>query len=98
MTERCVDLNADLGEGTGNDDAMLAYVTSANIACGFHAGGPATMLAAVRACMHHGVAIGAHPGFNDRANFGRTPLPVTPTDTYELVLYQVAALGGFTRA
>jgi len=67
-----IDLNADLGEGCGNDRALLQLVSSANIACGFHAGDAETMRQCVRWALEYGVAIGAHPGFPDRENFGRT--------------------------
>ena len=92
-----VDLNCDLGEGAGSDEAILPLVTSANIACGFHAGGPAEMRRTVRAAIEHGVAIGAHPGLPDRENFGRVPRPITPDEAYEMVVYQVGALDGFVR-
>ena len=93
-----VDLNCDMGEGIGTDDEIMPYITSANIACGFHAGGPATMRATVASARRHGVAIGAHPGLPDRANFGRVAMPITPDDAYDMVVYQVAALEGFVRA
>lgn len=93
-----IDLNCDMGEGAGVDEEILQFVTSANIACGFHAGGPSEMRRTVRAALHHGVAIGAHPGLPDRENFGRIPHPVSPDDVFEMVVYQVAALEGFVRA
>jgi UPF0271 protein len=98
MSPDCVDLNCDLGEGSGADDALLPLVTSANIACGFHAGGPAAMRQTVRAALAHGVAIGAHPGLPDRENFGRIARPITADEAYEMVVYQVGALDGFVRA
>ncbi len=66
-----VDLNCDLGEGAGHDAELMPLITSANIACGAHAGDEATMRATVALAQKHGVAVGAHPGFADRANFGR---------------------------
>ena len=66
-----VDLNADLGEGAGHDDDILEFVSSANIACGFHAGDPTSVLRSIRAAHELEVAIGAHPSFPDRENFGR---------------------------
>ncbi len=69
-----IDLNADLGEGCGNDEQLLDFVTSANVACGAHAGDDETMRAVVRAAIARGVAIGAHPSFPDRENFGRAPM------------------------
>ena len=98
MSPDCVDLNCDLGEGSGADDAILPLVTSANIACGFHAGGPAAMRQTVRAALAHDVAIGAHPGLPDRENFGRIARPITADEAYEMVVYQVGALDGFVRA
>lgn len=93
-----VDLNCDMGEGAAADEEMLRYVTSANIACGFHAGGPDVMRRTVQAAIVHGVAIGAHPGLPDRENFGRLARAITPDEAYEIVVYQVGALDGFVRA
>lgn len=93
-----IDLNCDLGEGAGADELILPLVTSANIACGYHAGGPAVMRKTVDAALKAGVAIGAHPGFDDRTNFGRRDLHVTPDEAYDLVLYQIGALAGFVTA
>ncbi|HVZ63558.1 MAG TPA: 5-oxoprolinase subunit PxpA [Lacunisphaera sp.] len=87
-----IDLNCDLGEGAGHDAELMPLISSANIACGAHAGDEATMLATVRLARRHGVAIGAHPGFADRAHFGRRELPVTPTEAHALVLAQVRLL------
>ncbi|CAK9884460.1 MAG: hypothetical protein XXXJIFNMEKO3_00846 [Candidatus Erwinia impunctatus] len=87
-----VDLNADLGEGCANDRALLQLVSSANIACGFHAGDAATMLQSVRWAKESGVAIGAHPAFPDRENFGRSEMHLPPEIVYAQVLYQVGAL------
>ena len=89
---RRIDLNCDLGEGAGHDAELMPLITSANIACGAHAGDEATMRATVALAKKHGVAIGAHPGFADRANFGRRELPVTPTQACELVFRQIQAL------
>lgn len=93
-----VDLNCDMGEGATTDEEMLRYVTSANIACGFHAGGPQIMRRTVQAAIVHGVAIGAHPGLPDRENFGRLAQTIPPDEAYEMVVYQVGALAGFVRA
>jgi UPF0271 protein len=93
-----IDLNCDLGEGVGSDEQILPLVTSANIACGLHAGGPAVMRRTVDAALKAGVAIGAHPGFDDRANFGRRDMHVTPEEAYDLMLYQIGALAGFVTA
>lgn len=73
-----VDLNADLGEEVGDDAAMLGLVTSASVACGFHAGGPETMRATLRRAREDGVTVGAHPSYRDRANFGRVPIEIAP--------------------
>ena len=97
-----VDLNSDLGESfgaytIGSDDQVLALVSSANVACGFHAGDPSVMGATVAACRAQGVAVGAHPGFPDLVGFGRRQLAVTPDQAYGDVLYQIGALAGFCR-
>jgi UPF0271 protein len=89
---RCLDLNCDLGEGASQDAELMALITSANIAGGAHAGDPATMRAAVALAQKHGVAIGAHPGFADRENFGRRELPLLPAEVRALVVTQVQAL------
>jgi UPF0271 protein len=87
-----VDLNCDLGEGAGHDAELMPLITSANIACGAHAGDEATMRATVALAQKHGVAVGAHPGFADRANFGRRELLVSPDEVHALVLDQVRKL------
>ena len=97
-----IDLNADLGEGFGAyeygaDERLFDVVSSANIACGFHAGDPHTMRAAIEACVVRGVAIGAHPGLPDRLGFGRRELAISPREAADFVLYQVGALSGFAR-
>jgi UPF0271 protein len=97
-----VDLNCDMGESfgvyrLGHDAELLKCVTSANIACGFHAGDPATMHTTVRLALNHGVAIGAHPGLNDLAGFGRREMKLAPQDAYDLVVYQVGALMAFAK-
>jgi UPF0271 protein len=84
-----VDLNADLGEGAGHDDELLALVSSASIACGFHAGDAETMRAGVCAARDRGVAVGAHPSLFDRENFGRKELPVGADDVFQAVKYQL---------
>lgn len=99
----CVDLNCDLGEGfgvytMGQDEAILDFVTSGNIACGFHAGDPATMRRTVRLALDKGVAIGAHPGLPDLTGFGRREWAISPQDAYDLVVYQVGALHAFVTA
>ncbi|WP_205952795.1 5-oxoprolinase subunit PxpA [Pantoea stewartii] len=87
-----IDLNADLGEGSSSDRALLQLVSSANIACGFHAGDAQMMLQAIRWASEFGVAIGAHPSFPDRENFGRSAMQLPPETVYAQVIYQVGAL------
>lgn len=91
-----IDLNCDLGEGAANDNALLDVVTSANVACGAHAGDPETMRRTVAAATARGVAVGAHPGFPDRKNFGRAPLAFPGAEIRHLVVDQVRALQAIT--
>jgi UPF0271 protein len=98
-----VDLNCDMGESfgaytIGADDAVFPFITSANVACGFHGGDPSVMRRTVAAAAHHGVAIGAHPGFADLAGFGRRNIDASPQEVYDLVVYQVGALAAFATA
>ncbi len=93
-----IDLNADLGEGGQADAELMMLVSSVNIACGFHAGDAQTMLESVRNAIKHGVAIGAHPGFPDRENFGRTAMVLPPETVYAQTLYQTGALDAIVRA
>ena len=100
---RTVDLNADLGEGfgvwrLGDDDALLGLVTSANVACGFHAGDPSTMRRVCTGAVAAGVAIGAQVSYRDLAGFGRRFVDVAPAELADDVLYQLAALDGVARA
>jgi UPF0271 protein len=92
-----MDLNADVGEGM-DDAPVLPFLTSANIACGMHAGGPLVMDRTVVLALSRRVSVGAHPGYADRENFGRTAVDLPPDEVRALVLYQVAALDGFVRA
>ncbi|NHN56773.1 LamB/YcsF family protein [Calidifontibacter sp. DB0510] len=97
-----VDLNADVGESfgpwaLGDDQALMPLITSANVACGFHAGDPATLVRTCRAAVEHGVIIGAAVGYRDLAGFGRRFLDVSPEDLYADVLYQLGALAGLAR-
>jgi len=97
-----VDLNSDLGEGfgawtLGDDDAMLELVTSANIACGFHAGDPTTLLATCESAATRGVRIGAQVGYRDLAGFGRRFIDMSPKDLTADVIYQIGALDGLAR-
>jgi UPF0271 protein len=82
----------------GNDEQLLEHVSSASIACGFHAGDPAIMRQTVHAAIDKGVAIGAHPGYRDLEGFGRRFLDITPDEAYDDTVYQVGALDGFVRA
>jgi UPF0271 protein len=93
-----IDLNCDLGEGCAFDAELMPLITSANIACGFHAGDAATAFAALTAAAQHNVQAGAHPSFPDRENFGRRELTRTEQQIYEDCLYQVGALAGLARA
>lgn len=93
-----VDLNADLGEAAGHDEELLALVTSANIACGFHAGDAGTMRASIEAARARSVAVGAHPSLFDRENFGRKELPVNPDEVFDAVVYQVGIFQAIAEA
>jgi UPF0271 protein len=93
-----VDLNADLGEAAGHDDELLSLVTSANIACGLHAGSVATMRETLLAARARNVAVGAHPSFEDRENFGRREWPLGYDEIFALVVYQVSAFHGMAHA
>ncbi|MGI6263834.1 MAG: LamB/YcsF family protein [Succiniclasticum sp.] len=99
----CVDLNSDLGESfgaytVGCDDQVLQYITSANIACGFHAGDPTVMKKTVRLALANGVALGAHPGLQDLKGFGRRKMDITGEEAYDITLYQISALYGIIKA
>jgi len=98
-----IDLNSDLGEGygawkMGDDAAMLGIVSSANVACGFHAGDPLTILATLRGAAQNGVVVGAHVSYPDRVGFGRRPMDVTPEELTADVIYQIGALQGLAAA
>lgn len=88
----CIDLNCDLGEGAGHDAALMPLISSANIACGAHAGDPATMQATVALARRCGTAIGAHPGFADRDHFGRREIVLPPAAVRTLVRDQIELL------
>jgi 5-oxoprolinase (ATP-hydrolysing) subunit A len=93
-----VDLNCDLGESVGADEKVMPHITSANVACGFHGGDPGVMRRTVRLAREHGVSVGAHPGFQDLAGFGRREMRLSPQEVEDLVLYQIGALEGIARA
>ena len=98
-----VDLNSDLGESfgrytIGNDDKIIPLISSANIACGFHASDPVVMTTAIEQTKEAGIQIGAHPGFPDLMGFGRRNLAVSPAEAKAYTLYQISALGGMCKA
>lgn len=98
-----VDLNCDMGESfgaykLGRDEEILDFITSANIACGFHAGDPATMRKTVRMALERNVGIGVHPGLQDLVGFGRRNMSISPQEAYDLVVYQIGAIYAFAKA
>ena len=98
-----IDLNCDMGESygawkMGADADVMPYISSANIACGFHGGDPATIRKTVKLAVEHGVAIGAHPSLPDIMGFGRRVMKISPQEMYDLVVYQAGAVEGFARA
>jgi 5-oxoprolinase (ATP-hydrolysing) subunit A len=98
-----IDLNADIGESFGafilaDDAGLIRAISSANIACGYHAGDPGVMRATVELAAAHGVAIGAHPSLPDLTGFGRREMRVTPREATDLVIYQIGALAAFAAA
>ena len=102
-SEKSIDINCDMGESfgawrMGDDDAIMPLVSSANIACGFHGGDPATIRRTVKLAMDARVAIGAHPSLPDLMGFGRRTMRISAQDMYDYVLYQAGAVGAFVRA
>jgi UPF0271 protein len=100
---RSIDINCDMGESygawkMGADAEVMPFISSANIACGFHGGDPATIRRTVALAVQHGVAIGAHPSLPDLQGFGRRAMKISPQDMYDLVVYQAGAVEGFARA
>ncbi len=98
-----IDLNSDLGESfgaykIGRDADIISLVSSANVACGFHAGDPTVMAKTIAICKENGTAIGAHPGFNDLVGFGRRNMAVSPEDAANMITYQVGALDAFCKS
>jgi len=93
-----IDLNCDMGENIGNDEEIMPYITSANIACGFHAGNPKTMQATVRLAKKYGVNVGAHPSWLDVEGFGRREMSLPPDEVEALILYQIGALYAIAKA
>ncbi|RQQ01043.1 5-oxoprolinase subunit PxpA [Burkholderia stagnalis] len=95
---RVIDLNVDLGEGCANDVELLAYATSINVACGWHAGDATTMMCTCAAALEKSIRIGAHPSYPDRENFGRKSLKLPVREIYAGVLYQIGSLNGILKA
>src|SRR5512142_3551085 len=98
-----IDINSDLGESfgafrIGNDAGLMKVITSANVACGFHAGDPSVLRDTIRTAKANGVAVGAHPGFPDLVGFGRREMNVTPREAEDFILYQIAAVAGVAAA
>ena len=98
-----VDLNSDMGESfgaykLGGDEEIIKYVTTANVACGWHAGDPMVMDKTVRMAKEHGVMVGAHPGYPDLMGFGRRKMVLAPAEIKNYVKYQIGALGAFTQS
>lgn len=96
-------MNSDIGESygnytIGNDEEVLKFVTSVNVACGFHAGDPHVMEKTIEMAIENNVAVGAHPGFPDIRGFGRRPMAISPEDARVYVIYQISALNGFIKA
>ena len=92
-----IDLNADLGEGAGFDAELMPLVTSANVCCGLHAGGPSEIRATLELAKRHGVSVGAHPGYYDRESFGRRDLSLSRQQLLDLCIYQISALDALAR-
>ena len=93
-----IDLNCDMGENIGKDEDIMPFITSANIACGFHAGDENTMRETVRLAKQYGVAVGAHPSWKDMEGFGRNEMTLPPDEVEALILDQVSALAKITKA
>src|SRR5258707_14982495 len=92
-----IDLNADLGEGAGFDAELMPLVTSANVCCGLHAGGPSEIRTTLELAKQHGVTVGAHPGYFDREEFGRREQNLTRQQLLDLCIYQISALDSLAR-
>ena len=90
--KKIIDINCDLGEGAGNDELIMPYISSANIACGYHAGNETTMRQTVQLCKKYNVAVGAHPSYPDKENFGRTDMLLHPGEIYEMIVKQINCL------
>jgi UPF0271 protein len=93
-----IDLNCDMGENIGNDEDIMPYIKSANVACGFHAGDVLSMRNTVRLAKRYGVAVGAHPSWKDVEGFGRREMSLSPDEVEALLLYQIGALHAIARS
>ena len=93
-----IDLNCDMGENIGNDEAIMPYITSANVACGLHAGDSRTMQETIRLAKKHGISVGAHPGWKDAEGFGRREMILPLNEVEGLILYQIGALYAIAKA
>ncbi len=103
MPKRSIDISSDVGEGFGNytfgnDEEIMKYISSANVACGFHAGDPVTMRKTVLLAKKNRVAVGAHVGFPDLMGFGRRVMEISPEECKDYVVYQIGALRAFVEA
>lgn len=103
MTAKRIDLNSDVGESfgawtMGADEALMPYLTSASIACGWHGGDPQVMRRTVKLARTHGVRVGAHPGYPDLLGFGRRPMQLSPAEARDYLVYQIGALDAFAKA
>jgi UPF0271 protein len=103
MTAERIDINCDVGESygawvMGDDESLMPHITSANIACGWHAGDPRVMRRTLKLAKAHGVRVGAHPGYPDLLGFGRRPMRLSPGEARDYLLYQIGALGAFAGA
>jgi len=87
-----IDINCDMGEGMGHDASIMPFICSANIACGFHAGNEETMKQTIGLCIEYNVAVGAHPSFYDRKNFGRTEMNLSANEIYDLIILQLRTI------
>jgi len=98
LSMKTIDINCDMGEGIGNDELIMPFISSANIACGYHAGDENTMKETAALCIKHNVSIGAHPSFFDMENFGRVEMKLSPDEIYNLVVKQIKLLDEIVKA
>jgi UPF0271 protein len=95
---KTIDINCDMGEGVGNDELIMPFISSASIACGYHAGDESAMKETVSLCIKHNISVGAHPSFADRENFGRVEIKLPPGEVYDLVVTQIKLLDEIAKA